>query len=277
MIRWMAIAMVCALVPMRALGQSTTRFVDARDLLEKLEHVGDEIQTLQALLQYDRRFLLQGDRHIRRGTLAYKQFNKNGTPRRGFEVRFERLYLPMQQREEEDVQVWSFNGEWLIEIRPRQRVYTARQLALPDQPIDPLRLGEGPIPIPIGQRADDVLERYEAEMVPADDGLSELEEGENLRSFVKGSVQLHLRPKPDRAQDDDFRQIRLWYNQETLLPVMSVTENQSGDISVVQLLLVRMNEPLPEAAFSVEPPSVQDGWQVQIEPLEQPEPVQENE
>ncbi|MFG0257983.1 MAG: outer membrane lipoprotein carrier protein LolA [Phycisphaerales bacterium JB043] len=262
------VCIICVLGLLLASSARAQVSSDARSFLEQLERVGDDMETIQGLLQYDRRFLLQGDRHVRRGTLAIRSFELDGVRRREFEVRFDTLLLPMQGRMEEDVQVWAFNGMWLFEIRPNEKVYIARQLARLDQPIDPLRLGEGPIPIPIGQRAEDVLSRYTAEIVEPTSGLEGLEGAEELTSFVHGSVQLRLTPLPMYIEDDDFREIRLWYDEQSLLPRMSIAELQSGDISVVQLLQVRTNEPLDSDSLDLEPPSTLDGWQVHIEPLE---------
>ncbi|MHC4975218.1 MAG: LolA family protein [Planctomycetota bacterium] len=261
--------LAAALITLASSATHAQTSQEARDLLVELESAGSSFETLQGLLQYDRRFLLQGDRHIRRGALSYKRFEKDGVPRQAFEVRFDTLLLPMQGRMEPDEQIWAFNGEWLFEIRPQEKIYNARQLTLPDQLIDPLRLGEGPIPIPIGQKAGEVLARYDAQVVGAVDGLDGLEGHAELESFAAGSIQLHLTPLPSLLEEDDFREIRLWYDRETLLPRMSIAELQSGDISVVQLLNVRTNEALPQSAFEIDPPAPEDGWQVQIEPIEQ--------
>lgn len=245
-----------------------TTFADAGALLAALERAGDGIETLQAQIQYDRRFLLQGDRHIRRGMLYFAQRAREdgaGT-KRIFEVDFEVLYLVNEgdQRKEEDRQVWTFDGRWLVEKRPDKKQFIAREVAPPGADFDPLRLGEGPIPIPIGQEAEAVLERYEAALLAPEDGL-DANEDKSLIDFATGgagSWQLRLTP---RSEEDDFDEIRLWYERGTLLPRMAVTTSRSGDVSVVQLHMVEVNEELPQGAFRITPPGVGSGWDVQIE------------
>jgi len=242
-------------------------FADARALLEALETASDGIETLQAEIQYDRRFLLQGDRHIRRGTLYFAQREgEDGGRRRVFEVDFRELYLVggEARRKEEDRQVWTFDGRWLVEKRPDKKQFIAREVAPPGANFDPLRLGEGPIPIPLGQEADEVLARYDAALLPTEAGLLP-EEDSSLIEFASagaGSWQLRLEP---RNEDDDFEEIRLWYEKGSLLPRMAVTTNRSGDVSVVQLGDVAVNEALPEGVFKVSPPAIGSGWDTQIE------------
>lgn len=245
--------------PAVAAGESAG-FADARSLLEALERAADDINTLQADIQYDRRFLLQGDRHVRRGTLYFAQRQREeGGRRRVFEVDFSVLYLG--DRREEDRQVWTFDGRWLVEKRPDKKQFIAREVAPPGADFDPLRLGEGPIPIPIGQEAEAVLSRYEAELLSAESGLDP-EEDQSLVAFVEDAWQLRLLP---RSEEDDFEEIRLWYERGSLLPRMAMTTNRSGDVSVVQLANVRLNEALPEDVFRITPPAIGSGWDTQIE------------
>jgi outer membrane lipoprotein-sorting protein len=260
----MIAACAALLVSGPALAQDdAAAYADAEALLEALETAADGIETLQAQIQYDRRFLLQGDRHVRRGTLYFAQREtEDGTRRRVFEVDFEVLFLG--ERREEDRQVWTFDGRWLVEKRPDKKQFIAREVAPPGATFDPLRLGEGPIPIPLGQEAEAVLERYDAELLPTDAGLLP-DEDSSLIAFASagaGSWQLRLEP---RSEDDDFEEIRLWYEKGSLLPRMAVTTNRSGDVSVVQLAKVKVNEALPEGVFRVTPPAIGSGWDTQIE------------
>ena len=61
-----------------------------------------------------------------------------------------------------------FDGQWLIEKRPDKKQFVAREIAAPGEDFDPLSIKEGIMPIPIGQRAADVLERFDVEQFVAD-------------------------------------------------------------------------------------------------------------
>jgi len=240
----------------------------AQQLLVALERIDDRVDTLQGDVQYDKRFRLQGDRHVRRGKLFYKAERSESDggrvrPNRKFEIDFQTLWLVSAGRQEEDRQIWVFDGEWLIEKRPDKKQFIARQIAAPGDDFDPLSIEEGIMPIPIGQRAADVLERFEVELVPHPEGIED--EPKTLTTFVDGCHQLRLVPKASRAEDAKFREIRLWYEKESLMPRMSRAVDRGGDVSFVQLLNVKRNERLPRGTIVVTPPPEGDGWDVQIE------------
>lgn len=244
-------------------------------MLTALETADQNIHTLQAGVRYIRRMVLQGDEQTRQGELFFQQAPApEGTrANRVFAVHFDHLIVG--RRRETDRQDWVFNGEWLIERRPDEKQYVARQVAPPGEHIDPLRLGEGPLPIPIGQRAADVLSRYEAELVNPHMGLEE--EGGSIHEFVADTWQLRLTPrtvgKPEGAPEDEgsadeFREIRLWYDRVTLLPRLARTINRSGDEAFVQLINLRVNDAIRGETFDIEPPPESErgagGWEVEI-------------
>ena len=250
--------------------------IDMDALLRELEAVDNDIHTFQAQIMWDRRFHLQGDRHIRYGTLVYEvdpSADPGVRPRRTFAVEFAELYIDTIKRTERSQ--WVFDGQWLIEKNYRDKFYSARRLAREGDDIDPLRLGEGPIPLPIGQRREEILRRYEAEVLPTSDGIApsaddnpepeELLEARGLIEFLGDAYQLHLVPREPFRDSDQFRDIRLWYERRSLSPRMALTINRSGDESIVQLINVKTNEPLPEGAISIEKPRKSDGWRIEVD------------
>jgi hypothetical protein len=50
-------------------GREAPEIRTAGDLLRALENADNGLEAISAQINYDRRFLLQGDRHVRRGTL----------------------------------------------------------------------------------------------------------------------------------------------------------------------------------------------------------------
>lgn len=260
-------------------GGSDKAFGSVGELLAALEASGDQITTLEAELLYERRFKLQGDTHTRYGNLYYRserlKFSvppekaKPDAPLpplfRSFAIKFTRLFIENVRRDEDKEYV--FDGQWLVERSVKQKQYIAREVARPGDRFDPLRLGEGPMPIPIGQKAAEILARYDADMPPLADGVAG--EPTFLDTATKFShAQLRLVPKADRAKDDEFREIRLWYARDadgTLLPRLVRTVTRSQDVSFVQLWGLKKNQPLPKDAIRIEPPPEGEGWDVQIE------------
>ena len=271
--RWMT-ALAAALLTLT--GLAAAEELDAVDepirtaqqLLIAIERVDERVDTLQADIQYDRRFKLQGDQHIRRGKLWYLtdrqgRLNEDGTTTRAFEINFNDLWLVADQRKEQDRQTWVFDGQWLIEKHPDKKQFIAREIAAPGEDFDPLSIKEGLMPIPIGQRAADVLDRFEVELVEHPEGLDG--EPAAMVTFVSACYQLRLVPKERFAEDSKFKEIRLWYDISTLMPRMSRAVDRKGDVSFVQLLNVVQNERLPRGVMVVTPPPADAGWDIQIE------------
>ncbi|MBL8745629.1 MAG: hypothetical protein JNK58_04640 [Phycisphaerae bacterium] len=246
------------------------------ELLSALESADQGIRTFQTGVMYDRRFVLQGDRHVRLGELYYEvapaaEGSASGKPRRMFSIDFKTLTIDGTRRE--DRNTWVFDGQWLVEKRPGVKQYVARQVARPEDPMDPLGLGESPIPFPIGQKKSAILERYEATMLKPFDGLTpgkdadeeEKRELSQRREDVKETYQLRLAPRGAFADEDQFKEIRLWYTKDEFLPRMARTINRAGDESTVLLINPKVNASLPEGAIDIEPPPSAEGWDVQID------------
>jgi outer membrane lipoprotein-sorting protein len=145
-----------------------------------------------------------------------------------------------------------------------------REVVPAGRAFDPLKIGEGPFPVPIGQKRDDILKRFVAELLPAEDGIvgNVPSDTQKLKDFVTKAkaYQLKLTPKP--GQDQDFKEVRLWYAPQEktgiLLPVMARTVNQQDDVSVVELVDVKLNGEPPAEVFDAQAP---DGWAVTVEEL----------
>ncbi|MDX2147146.1 MAG: hypothetical protein SFZ23_06450 [Planctomycetota bacterium] len=264
--------------PRAGAGAGAGAVATAEDLLLLLETADADLRTLQAQVVYDRTFAIQGDRQVRIGRLYFESAdgaargagdNAERTSRaRRFAIEFERLLVG--DREENVAgakRSYIFDGEWLVEKDPSSKLFMKRQIAPPGQPFDALRIGEGPMPIPIGQRRADILARFDATLLPPDDGLDD----DGLKSFVKDSVQLKLVPKAERMKLEKFVEIRLWYRRaeqlagKPYLPRMAKTINQDEDESVVRLIDVKLNSELPKGVISVAEPPKDAGWEVKVE------------
>ncbi len=263
--------------PARAQGQPqdaqhAPAFESAGALLEALERSTDDLRALWCQVVYDRRFILQGDTQIRIGTIAFAQRPETEeTPReRRFAVRFDLLILGDEQRE--DRQEFAFDGRWIVERRFDDKVFVKRELAPEGQSFDPLELGKGPLPLPVGQRRDAIEARYTAALAEASEGFDEEDPTDDgYAAFVRNAVQLVLIPRADAPDADErFREIRLWYGHSdasaALLPMLARTVDRSGDVVFVQLVGVRTGEALPdEVTINLSPPPANTGWDVQIE------------
>ncbi len=254
-------------------------FSNADQLLEALETADEDLRALSADIRYTRDFAVAGDTQVRLGKLWFQdatdKAEKDAPRKRRFAILFESLAFG--DRSEKKTQMYNFDGEWLVERYPEEKRMVKRQVVGPGERFDPLRIGEGPLPIPIGQRKADILARYDATLLPPEDGFEEMPAARmaDLTKMAQGCVQLLLKPRPERAESDDFKEIRLWYMARVgadgkpgrLLPRLAKTLNRADDTSIVELIRVKVNDQvqLDPAVFDTKTPAT--GWEVIIQPF----------
>lgn len=258
-------------------------FTTADELLAALEEADKGLKTLTADLIYDRTFATAGDQQSRKGKLYFivggagggdEANGRAGVPSaaaRKFAIHFDTIIIG--GRTDTDPRQYIFDGQWLLEKYPKDKRATKRQVVPPGEKFDPLRIGEGPMPIPIGQKRADILGRYSATLLAAGEGL-DANEDKDLIEFVAGAYQLKLVPRPERASEEKFTEIRLWYRADAdgrILPRMAKTINalagepgENGDESLVRLLGVVQNGAIPAGAIDTQIP---DGWDSQTIPF----------
>jgi hypothetical protein len=249
------------------LPNAAPEFKDAAELLTALEAADRDLEALSASIRYVRTFSLAGDTHTRDGKLAFKSSpgDEGAPPVRRFGIEFNSLI--MGQIKEDILERYIFDGEWLLELDMANKEFMRRQVVPPGERFDPLRIGEGPFPIPIGQRRDDILRRFDAELVAPGDGIHSDEPG--LLALTRGMTQLKLTPRPEWEDELDFAEIRLWYKRNDegrLLPRMARTLNHADDESTVILSRIQVNADadIPEDMLVARPP--RDGWNGQVLP-----------
>ena len=154
-----------------------------------------------------------------------------------------------------------FSGRWLAEIDVDQRLFTRYEIAVAGEDFDPMRLGQGPVPLPVGQPRDEVLRRFTVRMatLPADGPLARLAEGE--AHYV-----LHLTPREGSSEAEEMRSLLLVYSAQSHLPLGVRVETAEGDLRTARLDDLAINPVLTEAdlaGLSVEPPADREGWRIE--------------
>ncbi len=272
-----------------AVTHAATDFKTADELLDALETADKGLQSLVAQVKYDRTFELQGDRQVRTGTLWFVADKPAGSaadaaPVKKFAVRFDKVWIGPTRRDEDKTYI--FDGQWLMEKDGVDKYYLKKQVVGPGEHFDPLKIGQGPFVMPIGQRKADIAERYTSQLLPALDGLDapadagadDKKAAEEAKADVQGAVQLKLTPRGESA-DEDFAEIRLWYKrgpQGELLPRMARTVNRAGDVSCVLLINVAVQlAGRPKNEEALVPADVLDtrvpaGWEGSIQSWRKP-------
>ena len=151
--------------PTRPDGAPDVSSDPAAALLTRLERAAADIDRFGADLTYIVINEFTEERVIRKGRVLYQRANATDgdgaraiTPNRTVTIRFKEMITDGRMRPR--ARRYTFSENWLVEVDDDQRIFTKYRLAEPGTQIDPFRLGEGPFPLPVGQPATAVLERF---------------------------------------------------------------------------------------------------------------------
>jgi len=248
--------------PVAASGDAPKPFASSDALLEALERATDGLRDFRAAVIYDRTDAITGDRERRTGRIVLEQPQGDGTKRR-FGIAFDQ-FIDASGHASPQVQRFAFGDGWLSEFDDARKQCIERQLVPEGTRLDPLRLGEGPMPLPVGQRAEDVRRRFTVSLAPAPDAA--------LLKRLEGVQGLVLVPKPGSGVDEDFTEVRVWYDLRTFAPVGVVATMKGGDVKTVLLREVRVNDGLDDAARAMLDRAAPAGWQRDVRPYRKSAP-----
>ena len=238
------------------------KFESPEAMLSALEKAGDTISTFRANVIYDRVDAVSENRERRTGQIVLAQI-AGQLKSRTLAIMFDQL-IDASGHATTERQRFVFSGGWLFEFDDQRHQLIARELVAPGEQLDPLRIGEGPIPIPIGQKKVEVLQRFEVKFAgqPAEPLLKRLE---NIQGLA-------LHPKQNAGVDPDLGDICVWYDLATLMPVAVKATTKGGDEKILLLTKIEVNKALDDSAtalLATEPPaSTPNGaaWRKDVRP-----------
>jgi hypothetical protein len=245
------------------------RFADAAALLEAVEGVAAGMRDFRSAVTVETTDDVTGDTERRMGQVVLVQDTGKPETRR-FAVVLEKFIDGSGRADDRPVRYVYADG-WLTEADFRERTLVRRQLARPGERYDPLKPGEGPVPLPIGQRREDVMRRFEAL-------LADSPESASLKRVTEPMVGLRLRPRPGMA-DRDLVEATVWYDAQSLVPRGVEARRRNGRTTVV-LRNAEVNGGLdePQRALLSLATGTTEGWRVDerpmpAEPVRTPDPV----
>ncbi len=131
---------------------------------------------------------------------------------------------------------------------------TTRQVLKPGQKLDPLKLGEGPFPLPIGQDREEVLKNFEVTQLPLD------------KEDPADSAHLVLKPKAGTRFAKKFELIDVFVDRTSKFPVRIVTVDKGGaTVHTTDLSNLKLNPGLKDNDFTLTAPG--KDWDVTDESL----------
>ena len=241
---------------------ATAQFKSTDAMLSALEKAGDNIRTLRANVIYDRVDAVSENRERRTGQIVLTQDSQQ-LKSRTLAIMFDQ-FIDASGHASPQTQRFVFHGGWLFEFDDARHQLIARELVPPGEQLDPLRIGEGPVPIPIGQKKDEVLRRFEVQLAP-------LPEQPLLKRLV--NIQgLVMRPKLNAGVDPDLAEIDVWYDLGTLMPVAVAATTKGGDQKILLLTKLELNKELDvtaKALLATDPPATTDkgaAWRRDVRP-----------
>lgn len=238
---------------------------DGEQLVREVEAATAQVHDFRAAVTVDRVDALteESERRIGRVILdSAESAESSGAPASGRRLALILdTFLAPDGRADESRRHFIYESGWLAEIDLDRRQFVNRQIVPPGETFDPLRVGEGPLPLPIGQRADDVLAQFDviAVTVPST-GL--------LRSLT-GVRGVRLVPRPGRVEAQETMSVDLFYDAVSLLPRGVIQRRPNGDRVEVVLRDPAMNKGLSDeerALLTIHTPDPRDGWAVDVRP-----------
>ncbi len=275
-----------AAAPAAPSGSVTAASITSADeLLTALETADKDLTTFESDLLYTKmpNELIGGSPERRKGKLWFfsrpaasvsGDGNEGGAPaaagERLFQVEFLELELDGVRRE--DRQVWIFDGASLVEKNFETRLLHRREIARPGEKADPLAIGEGPLPIPIGQKREKILERFDATLAPVADGFPQPPKAKPDApdiappNWINETHQLLLKPKRGTQEARDYQEVRIWYRKSDLLPRLASAVHRDGSRTEILLTNAQVNKDIADTVFDTRTPQ---GWNEQIDPFRQ--------
>lgn len=231
----------------------------ADGLLRRLEESADDLNSFDARLVYHKIDPF-GGREAFGGRIVYRvdDAQEGEARRRRFAIKFDEHVIEGQRRARNEHII--FDGAWLTEIRRDEKELIKRQIVPPGEVFDPLKIGEGPFPLPIGQPRDEVQARFETALVepPADDLVKAL-----LRE--REVIGLQLTPRAETPEAEEYEKVAIYYDPETLLPVIVDAHTTGGARKVINLRDARRNVEIDAALLDADV-RIDDTWRVDVKP-----------
>jgi hypothetical protein len=230
------------------------------ETLQRLEAGAADLKAFTATIYYETYNDLLDRREIRTGEIIYRIQRSEDVARdiTSFAVLFDALTIG--QRRSERLKHYVFHDRWLAEIDHETRQFIKRELVPPGRQLDPLKLGEGPIPLPIGQAKSEVQARFDVSLHPLPD------EGPLAR--LENVDGLLLIPKAGTPEAQDYQRIELFYDRDTNLPIGINAIELNENRKTVRLSNVQRNPDLTDeqlSKLSVEEPDPRQ-WSINVQP-----------
>lgn len=219
-------------------------------ILEALHARGQDLEDFVSNVTMTQEDTLTGDATVLTGKVWYQNRGQGNTRIR---VAFDGKKIG-ERAVKDFKQEYLLDNPWLIERDYKQKLQVDRQVLRPGEKFDPLKLGEGPFPLPIGQDPAEVKKQFETRKIDADP------------KDPKGTLHVQLVPKDGARLARKFKRIDVWVDTASRFPKRIVTTDRNeASNRITELTDVAVNTGLNDAAFTLEKV---EGWNLRTEALD---------
>jgi hypothetical protein len=244
MLSSLALAQPVPLINPVAVGAKLGPDTSVDDVLQALEARGKGLKDFTASVSHEKMDALTGDAETLKGRF-WLQYVAPGDAR--IRVVFDSRTLGTRRTPNYKHEYLLEKGQ-LIERDYQQKLEQIQQVLKPGEKMDPLKLGEGPFPLPVGQDPREVKRLFDVTKPPA------------RKDDPADTVHIQLTSKPNTQFYRKFKTIDAWVDAKTNFPtqIRTVDPNES-EIRTTMLSDVKVNPGLGDKDFTLD--KVQ-GWTV---------------
>jgi outer membrane lipoprotein-sorting protein len=197
-------------------------------ILDRLEARGREIKDIETNLVFIKRDPIFESTERFEGVLLFKEDQPN--PR--FLIRFDRSTQGGRAIDKKEWHV--FDGRFYIEARERTRTIVKHEVLRPGEKREVFRLGQGPFPLPFGQKKEDILRHFSVKLVPP------------APKDPPETDHLELTPLPDTEMDKKYEKVHFYIDRRQALPVrVQTVEKEDGKEIIAAFSNLKLNTGLP--------------------------------
>ncbi len=189
---------------------------DLDTTLAGMEQAGKDFPAIAADIVYHVDQEMTGDSEHRTGSVKYDAGSEDRSPR--FYVGFDTVQLGDGPTVAAKVE-YAFDGRWLTIAKHNLKQMTRYEAVREGDKVEMFKLGQGPFPLPFGQRAAVLKEYFEIAKI------------DRAESDPENTVHLRFVRKPGREEDINFTKLDLWVDVVTFLPVTVISVDDGENVT----------------------------------------------
>jgi hypothetical protein len=235
----------------------------AKKILDALEAAGLKHKTIRTDLNYEVMNPTLGDTETRTGYVQYQKNDPKDFTR--FRIHFGTLQQSDGPRVKEEKD-YAFGPDkdgtqWMSIADYSNKKLQQLQVATAGETVEPLKIGEGPFPIPFGQKAQDVLKCCTVSTTRGS-------KAGDAKNDPKNTDYIRLVPKPGYEDKLNFTELEMWVDRNLDLPTKIVSREHNKTATTVIFIKdsIKINEKMDGADFKLVRPA---GWTLEVKRLKQ--------